>query len=466
MQRPKLHDYQEYARDFIVKIKKGGLFLSMGLGKTLITLDTLYEINPKGHVLIIAPINIAKITWLEEIKKWGYPFRTQSLVLNEKGKKLSKQKREKLYEKAYETEPTVYIINQELVADLIDYYLNNKRKIWPFTTIVVDELQAFKTYNSKRTKALKKVTPYTEYFIGLTGTPTPNGLLDLWSEIYFMDDGKRLGKSMSQYRERYFQPNLIVNNHPVSWKPLSFAENEIYSKIADIVMSIKNPSFKIPDITYNNYKMELDPKDKEKYKKFVKEYVLELDGGIEVTASNAAVLTAKLSQMASGAIYINDKHEYEQVHTKKLEMLEYILDNETTPTLVAYHFKTDLILIEQMLKKKKIKYKIFDGTLDVFNEWNSGELPVMLIQPMSTKYGLNFQDGGHTLIWYTIPWSLETYLQTNARIHRQGQKNPVVIHHLIIKNTIDEKILKALNRKNDDLQSLMDAVNVTLKEAN
>lgn len=457
----KLHDYQEYAKNFIIKNPYSALFLTMGLGKSAITLMALYELNPKGNVLIIAPKNIARSTWLDECEKWQIPIRIKSLITNEKGKDLSKKARLEGYEKIKSSPPTVYLINRELLTDLIDYFAPH----FPFPVVVIDEFQSFKSYSSQRFKALKKVRPQIQRLIGLTGTPTPNSLLDLWAEIYLLDQGRRLGKNISTYREAFFYPTLYVNNHPVAWEPKKEAKRDIYNRISDIVISMESSSLKLPDITYNNLYCHLSEKEETLYKTMAKEQVLTINDE-DIIASNAAVLTGKLSQMASGALYTDENENFKVIHEKKLELLKYILDNTSSPSLVAYYFKSDLIMIENYLKKFKINYSVFDGSREMIARWNNKEIPVMLLQPLSAGHGLNLQNGGSTLIWYTLPWSLEAYLQTNARLYRQGQKNPVVIHHLMTKGTIDEYILKKLNKKDTSQKELLDAVKATINNIN
>lgn len=459
-----LHPYQVQAKEFIKSRPYCGLFLDMGLGKTLITLSALYDLNPKGHVLVIAPKNIARSTWFDEIEKWNIPIRTKSLIVDEEGKGLKKEDRLKLYEEVLNDPPTMYFINRELVVDLVKNRPKVEgEKVWPYPNVVIDEMQSFKTYNSKRFKALQKVRPNIERLIGLTGTPTPNGLMDLWSQIYLMDEGTRLGRNITAYRESFFRPGLHINGYPVEWIPLHWSEDEIHKRISDLVISIKNTNLKLPKCTFNNVFVHMDDKEMAMYNKLMKTSVLEI-GDEQVTAVNTAVLTAKLSQMASGALYVNENHDYEIIHERKLEQCEYIIRNTGSPVIVAYHFKSDLKMIKDYLIKMGHDAQKFDGSPEMIHKWNRGEVPVMLIQPASAGHGLNLQDGGHTLIWYTIPWSLESYLQTNARLHRQGQKNPVVIHHLMTKGTIDRRILKAIDKKDTSQKALLEAVRITIDQ--
>ena len=487
-----LHNYQEYAKDFAITHPYCGLFLTMGLGKTAIILETLWELNPACHVLIIAPKNIARCTWQNEIEKWNMPIRTQSLVVNEKGKDLSKKKRDEILDSIpTNTQGTVYFINRELVPALVKRF---PEQSFPFKIVIIDESQSFKSYSSARFKALKTVRPYIDRLILLTGSPTPKSLEDLWSQIYLLDEGFRLGKNITTYRNTYFDPGLMINNHPVDYRPKPMmiapngkpyldengmvisAETAIYNRISDIVISMKNKYIKLPPITYNDMYAYMSDDEMKRYKNFMKTNVLDLANGDKIEAANAAVLSAKLSQMASGAIYCNTTdengnpipnkdHKYEIVHEHKLELCEYIINNTDSPVIIAYHFKSDLDMLMDYLPKHGIQPVVFDGTPQMEKSWNAKQIPVMLIQPASCGFGLNFQQGGHTLIWYTIPWSLEEYEQTNARIYRQGQTEPVIIHHLMTKGTIDKRILSAVNKKSLSQQDLLNAIEATVEEA-
>lgn len=478
-----LHDYQVYAKDFMLNHPFCGLFLKMGLGKTSIVLEALYELNPTTHVLVVAPKAIARCTWQNEIKKWNLPLRTQSLVLNERQKPLTKKKRDALFD-SIPGNPyaTVYFVNREMVTALVKRFPKSQ---WPFGIVILDESQSFKSYNSERFKALKTVRPYMQRMTLLTGSPTPKGLMDLWSQIYLLDMGERLGKNITAYRTTYFNPGPPVNGYPVDWFPKKQmidpftgnilcddrgipmdAERAIYNRIKDIVISMKNTYIKLPPITYNNVPIQMTPDEYNLYKKFKKESILDLEDGSQIDAANAAVLTAKLSQMASGAIYTDaKKHEYSIIHEHKLEMCEYICNNTDSPVLIAYHFKSDHDMLVNYLKKQGMEPVTFNGTPQMELDWNQGKYPIMLIQPASCGFGLNFQNGGHTLIWYTIPWSLEEYEQTNARIYRQGQTEPVMIHHLLTDNTIDHRILNLIHDKSVTQENLLEAIKAEIQES-
>lgn len=490
------HAYQLFAKQFILTHPYCGLFLDCGLGKTLIVLATLYEINPNGHVLIIAPKNIARSTWIDERDKWNIPIRIKSLLVDEKGKDLKADVRHQMYKDILNEPPTVYLINIEKIPDLIRNLPVNDigQKIWPFPVVVIDESHSFKSYNSTRFTEMQKVRPCISRLIELTGTPTPKDLQDLWPQIFLLDQGLRLGPNITAYRDAFFKAGKIINNHPVDWKPLPGAEQEIYRRISDIVISMKNTQIQLPDIVYNDIFVYMTEEEKALYKEFVKEKVIDVcvntdnntednDGNdstntnnpdekeentISITAANAGVLSLRLSQMASGAIYTDDKHNYALIHEHKAEHCKYIIENTDSPVIIAYHFKSDADIIINYFKKQKnsnITPVIFDGSPEMKKDWNDGKIPVMLLQPASNGKGLNLQYGGHTLIWYTIPWSLEEYIQTTARLYRQGQNHTVIIHHLLTHETIDLKILDAIHHKDVSQNNLLEAVRVTVDDA-
>lgn len=473
MAMPKLplYNYQIVAKDFLVSHPKAGLFLDVGFGKTAVTLATLMELAEKGqisgHILVIAPKSIARSTWIDEMKKWGINANTVSLIVDEKGKQLTKAKREALYADIEKHPSAFYFINREMITNLVDWHKTHK-KPWAFPTVVIDELQSFKSYSAQRFKALKSVETSVTRFIGLTGTPVPNGLMDLWPEIYLMDGGQRLGKTITAYRTTYFYPGLTINGNVVSWRPKIDAEDEIYNKISDLVISIKNPDLKLPNVSYNDVICHMDDDEMAMYKSLMKDQVLDIQTSngedISVEAANAAVLSSKLSQMASGTLYIDDNLNYTVIHQHKLEHLQYIIDNTTSPVLVAYHFKSDKDQIVTYLSERGYDVRPFDGSPEMIHEWNKGKIPIMLLQPASDGRGINIQEGGHTLVWYTIPWSLENYIQTCGRLNRQGQKHPVVIHHLITEGTIDKRILESIKKKDMSEQALLDAVAATLND--
>ena len=433
---------------------------------TSIVLESLWEMNPTHHVLIIAPKNIARCTWVNEIKKWDMNIRTQSLVVNERGKQLTKKKREEIYASIPSSPPTVYFINREMLVQLEKAFPASKNK-WCFPTVIIDESQSFKSYNSERFKVMKKIRPYLQRLILLTGSPQPKGIEDLWPQIYMLDMGQRLGPNISRFRDVYCNPGFIKGptGYPINWTPKYGAEQEIYRKISDIVISMKNKYIQLPPITFNNMYAEMDPDEYKRYKQFMKTSVLELTNGEEIEAANAAVLSAKLSQMASGSIYTDARtHTYELIHTHKLELCEYIINNTNGNVIIAYHFQSEKDMLLKYLNEHDIPTIEFDGSPELESKWNQKQIKCMILQPASCGFGLNLQHGGSTLIWYTLPWSLEHYEQTNARIYRQGQTEPVIIHQLMTKDTIDTRILEAIAKKDLSQQRLINAVEATIKD--
>lgn len=437
----KLHDYQEYAKTWIVEHSHCGLLLDMGLGKTLTTLAAIDEIEnifcEGNKILIIAPKKVADETWSAEIEKWGFDF-TYSKVLGTTKKRVE----------ALEKEADIYIINRENVVWLVEYY---KTK-WPFTFVVIDELSSFKSSKSKRFRALRKVRPKIKRFVGLTGTPAPNSLIDLWPQIYLMDGGQRLETSQTRFKDRYFVPDK--QNGPIvySWALRPNAEEEIYQKIDDICISMKAKDFlKLPPRTDNIVPVSLS--NMRAYKQLERDLVLEFKDQ-EITASNSAVLANKLLQMANGAIYDDDKKVI-SIHDDKLDALENIVEeSQGQPILVFYQYQHDL----ERLKKRFPQAE----ELTTVDKWNSGKIPMLLCHPQSAGHGLNLQKGGHIIVWFGLTWSLEYYQQANARLDRQGQTEPVIIHHLVAKDTVDEKVLRILQGKEKNQNALLEAVKAQL----
>lgn len=470
-----LSPQQRYAADWIKTHPFCGLFLDMGVGKTLATLTALYELNEPYHVLVIAPKNIAYSVWRNEIEKWDLPIRFKSLIVDEKGRDLKPPARYELYQNTLTDQPTVYFINREKMKDLMLHLpqkqAEGKRKpvsVWPFGTVVIDESQGFKSGKSTRFKVLKLAREYIQRMILLTGTPTPRSLEDLWAQVYLLDGGERLGKYITHYRAKWFYPTKIVNDRPVDYKPQPHAEAEIFERISDICVSGKT-NVKLPPLTIEDIDIVLDESTMKRYRKFMTKYVLDpltADGRI-IEASSAGVLANKLSQMASGAIYTPNKDgefkgDYMVVHEHKLDMLEYLLDNTSSNVIVAYHYKSDLAMITERFAKTGRSFAVMDSKPDTIANWNAGKIPVLLLQPASAGHGLNLQHGGHTLIWYTLTWSLEEYQQTNARLYRQGQTQPVTIYRLKAKDTIDSRIAFLLKEKAMSQDSLLEAVKMSI----
>lgn len=444
----KPHSYQEYAIRYIETHPISALLIDMGLGKTSITLtaihNLLFDSFEVCKVLVIAPLRVAKNTWTDEIKKWEHlSTLTYSLIVGNENERLSA-----LNEKA-----DIYIINRENV----DWLVNKSGYKFDFDMVVIDELSSFKNHQSKRFKSLMKVRPLVKRIVGLTGTPSSNGLMDLFAEFKILDMGKRLGYFIGQYRNTYFKPDKMNGPIVYSYKPLPNAENAIYEKISDITVSMKaNEYLKMPELLTSNYVVELSNSEKKQYDEMKKSLVLEITDG-EITASNAASLSNKLCQLSNGAIY-DDEQNIVEIHDRKLDALEDIIESMNgKPLLVAYWYRHDLERIKSRFSVREIK------TSEDISDWNKGEIPVALIHPASAGHGLNLQNGGSTLVWFGLTWSLELYQQTNARLYRQGQKNTVVIQHIITKDTIDEQILKALKKKNKTQSDLIDAVKADLE---
>ena len=443
----KPHSYQEYAIRYIETHPISALLIDMGLGKTSITLtairNLLFDSFEVCKVLVIAPLRVAKNTWTDEIKKWEHlSTLTYSLIIGNENERLSA-----LNEKA-----DIYIINRENV----DWLVNKSGYKFDFDMVVIDELSSFKNHQSKRFKSLMKVRPLVKRIVGLTGTPSSNGLMDLFAEFKILDMGKRLGYFIGQYRNTYFKPDKMNGPIVYSYKPLPNAENAIYEKISDITVSMKaNEYLKMPELVTSNYVAELSDSEKNQYDEMKKSLVLEITDG-EITASNSASLSNKLCQLSNGAIY-DDEQNIVEIHDRKLEALEDIIESMNgKPLLIAYWYRHDLERIKSRFSVREIK------TSEDISDWNDGKIPVALIHPASAGHGLNLQSGGSTLVWFGLTWSLELYQQTNARLYRQGQKNTVVIQHIIAKGTIDEQILKALQRKDKTQSDLIDAVKADL----
>ena len=444
------HPYQEFAKEYMISNPLSALFLEMGLGKTITTLtaidELLYDCFEIRKVLIIAPLRVANSTWPSEIKKWEHlKLLRYSIVTGNESERIQ----------ALTTEAEIYIINRENV----DWLVNKSGVAINFDMLVIDELSSFKSYTSKRFKSLLKIRPYFKRVVGLTGTPSSNGLMDLWAEFRILDFGKRLGRYITHYRNKYFVPDKRNGMIIYSYKPQEDAEQQIYEAINDITISMKScDHLKLPDLIMNEVEVVLEDKEAERYEDFKKEMVMTI-GEEEIDAVNAASLSNKLLQLANGSIYDEDKN-YHIVHDKKMEALEQLIEEANgKPVLIAYWFKADKERIEQRFKVREIQ-----SASDI-EDWNKGEILVGLIHPASAGHGLNLQQGGCTLIWFGLTWSLELYQQTNARLYRQGQNQTVVIHHIITKNTIDEDVMKALKRKERTQEALMSAVKARIGES-
>ena len=443
------HEYQSFATEFIVKNSISALFLEMGLGKSVTTLTAIdklmYDHFEISRVLIIAPLRVAVSTWPSEIEKWNHLNRlSYSVVVGNE-----KERRQALRKKA-----DIYIINREN----IDWLVNKSGFYLEFDMLVIDELSSFKSYSAKRFKSLLKIRPNFKRVVGLTGTPSSNGLMDLWAEFRILDLGQRLGRYITHYRNTYFVPDKRNGMVIYSYKPQDDAEERIYQAIGDITISMKScDHLQMPELIMNEVPVEMDKTDIQRYQKFKKEMVLTLEEK-EIDAINAASLSNKLLQMANGSVYDENKASH-TIHDKKLDALDELIEEANgKPVLVAYWFQSDLERIKKRMKVREIK-----SSQDI-EDWNKAKIPVALIHPASAGHGLNLQTGGAVLIWFSLTWSLELYQQTNARLYRQGQKQTVVIHHLMTKGTIDEDVMKAIKRKERTQEALMSAVKARIGE--
>lgn len=448
-------NYQQYSINHIIDHKASGLFLDMGMGKTVSTLtaiDNLIFLCEVNKVLVIAPLRVAEDTWSTEVDKWDHLKHLKiSKILGTK----------KQREEALNKDADIYVTNRENV----DWLVNECFDSWIWDMVVIDELSSFKSSKAIRFRALKKVRPYFKRIVGLTGTPAPNSLIDLWPQIYLLDGGKRLGKTITGFKDRYFNPGRRNGYVVYNWELKEGAEEEIQNKISDICISMKaNDYLDLPERMDNKVEISLSKKALETYKKLEKELVIEIEEK-DITAANAAVLTNKLLQMANGAIYSESK-EVVNIHDEKLEKLEEIIDTSNGKSvLVFYNFKHDYNRISEMLIKKKISHQTLNISEDI-KKWNDGEIQVALLHPASAGHGLNLQYGGNIIVWFGLTWSLELYQQANARLHRQGQKETVIIHHLIAKGTVDEDVMNALANKEINQNMLLEAVKARLEGYN
>lgn len=442
------HNYQAYSSQFIIDHPESALLLDCGLGKTVITLTALQELMfdrfEVKKPLIIAPLRVCTSSWPEEIKKWDHlKGLTYSVATGPES-----ERKQALRRKA-----DLYIINRENVSWLVE----KSGLPFDYDMLVLDELSSYKSHQSKRFKSLLKVRPKVKRIVGLTGTPSSNGLMDLFAEFRILDMGERLGRYISQYRRNYFLPDKRNAQVIFSYKPLPGAEDAIYKKISDITISMKACDYlKMPKLVMNEVKVTLDPKEQKLYDSLKKDMVVSLKDK-EIDAVNAASLSGKLLQMANGAVYSDDGKAV-QIHNRKLDALEDLIESANgKPVLIAYWFKHDFERIKKRFPVREIK------TDKDIRDWNEGRISLAVLHPASAGHGLNLQAGGSTLIWFGLTWSLELYQQTNARLWRQGQKDTVVIHHIITKGTIDENVMTALNKKNKTQAALIDAVKAQLE---
>lgn len=449
----KPHGYQSYCIQRIITDSAVGLFLDMGLGKTVITLTAVNDLKfnrfQVQRCLVIAPKKVAEATWRKEANKWDHLQHLRiSKILGSESKRL----------RAANTPADVYVINRENVPWLVDHYRND----WKFDMVVVDELSSFKSHKAKRFKSLTWVRPHIKKLVGLTGTPAPNGLMDLWAQIYLLDGGKRLGKTITAYRQAYFHQNTH-GGHFSTFEETQGAAQRINSLISDLCVSMKAEDYiQLPERTDVTVPVVLDTKARAMYDKFEKEMFLEIDED-SLDAGTAAVLSNKLLQMCNGAVY--GENGVIHVHDCKIEaFMELVEAAQGQPMLVFYNFKHDLDRLKKALGRTKLRCGELKTAEDI-DRWNNGELNILLAHPASAAYGLNLQTGGSHIVWFGLNWSLELYQQANARLYRQGQKDKVIIHHLVVENGADELVMSALESKDHTQDALLEALKAKIKEA-
>lgn len=429
-----LHEYQNFCVDKILEQNNVGLFLDMGLGKTLITLTSIQELMYArfliDKVLVIAPKKVAEATWQNEIKKWPeFKNLRFSTILGNQKQRI----------KAIHAPADVYIINRDNIVWLVEYFKNK----WPYEMVVADEFTSFKNHESKRFKALASVKPHIKRFLGLTGTPSPNGLLDLWAQVYLLDGGERLGRSFYAYRNNFFDGDYMGYNYTAK----DNTNSEVTERISDICISMKADDYlTLPDVVENIIPVVLDSKAQKQYDTLERQAVLEIENADDIDATSAAALSNKLLQLANGAVY-DENHKWHEIHNAKIEVfLETLEQLNGKSALVFYNFQHDRDRILKTLEKTKCKVRVLKTPQDQ-EDWNSGKIDVLLTHPASSAYGLNLQQGGNHVIWFGLNWNYELYAQANKRLHRQGQKEKVIIHHLVTQGTRDGDVMEALKRK-------------------
>lgn len=451
----KPYAYQEYAQNEIIEKPNIGLFLDMGLGKTVITLTALHDLKfnrwAVNKILIIAPKKVAEDTWQVEAQKWQHlqDFRVVGVL----GSATQR-------ENALATPADIYVINRENTQWLVQYYGRN----WPFDTVVLDESSSFKNHQAKRFRALRTVRPRINRLIELTGTPNPHGLMDLWSQVFLLDGGQRLGRTVSVYRDMYFVPDKRNRTTIFSYAPKDGAEQEIHRLISDICISMKAADYlDLPDFITEDVPVVLDDKAQKAYRKLEREAVLQIDEDT-ITANTAAALSGKLLQLCNGSVYGED-HEVIPVHDCKIEaFLEVVEQLKGQHALVCYYFNHDRDRLLQALDKTGLRVRVYKDYRDK-EDWNAGNIDILLVHPASCGYGLNLQDGGHYLIWFGLTWNLEEYLQMLKRLHRQGQKFPVTSIRLIVKGGRDEDVIQSLEAKDDAEERLLQSLKVRIRAA-
>jgi len=447
LNRNLLHQYQLNAIEYIKRTPKCALWMDMGLGKTITTLTALNDLKyylETKKVLIIAPLRVAHHTWPDEIKAWSHIDLSFTVIKGNPAKRLELLK----------DDSDIHIINREQVVWLVEHF----KKKFPYDTVVIDESSSFKALSSKRFRKLRSVCRIPFRIIELTGTPAPNGLLDLWPQMYLLDQGDRLGRTMGSYKSNYFVSDYMG----YSFTPRKGSSEKIYKKLDDICTTLSAKDYlDMPSKINNMIKVQMPQKARKVYSELEKDFLFFMENEEAITAANSAVLVGKLLQLTSGAIYINDEKDYEAYHNEKLEALAEIIEEAAgEPILVAYNFKHEK---ERILKKFKQAVPI-ERLKDPISSWNNKEVPVLLVHPASAGHGLNLQKGGHIAVWFGLTWSLELYQQFNARLHRQGQEKPVFIHHIICEDSADEQVVEALNSKSFNQNELLKALKRKLKK--
>ena len=447
------HDYQKYTIEYILQHPVAAVILGLGMGKTVCSLTAIeqlmYDSFEISKVLIVAPLRVAKVTWSDEIKKWDHLQHLRyAVAVGSEEERLA----------ALQSDADIYIINRENLQWLIE----KSGMPFEYDMVVLDELSSFKNWQSKRFRAFMKVRPKVKRVIGLTGTPSSNGMMDLFAEFKCLDMGKRLGRFITQYRNAYFKPDRTNGQIVYSYQLLPDAEQQIYDRIADITVSLKAMDhLKMPELISTRYPVYMDEEEKKKYDQLKADLILPYKDQDNITAANAAALSGKLCQMANGAVY-SDEREVAHIHDRKLDALEDIIEAAQGPILVCYWYKHDLERIIKRLEELKVDYGCISSESSI-RMWNAGKMQVGLIHPASAGHGLNLQSGGHVIVWFGLTWSLELYDQTNARLWRQGQQaETVVVQHLVTAGTIDERILDALQHKEQSQNALIDAVKAEL----
>ena len=451
--RFKPHAYQRYCIDYIKTHPISALFLDMGLGKTVTTLTALRDLMLDdmfvSKVLVIAPLRVARDTWPAEVEKWDHLHDLDvSVIVGTVRERTA----------ALNHNAMVYVINRENVKWLVEYYEKNGLR-WDFDCVVIDELSSFKNHQAQRFKWLRKIRPFVKRWIGLTGTPTSNGLMDLWAEIGILDGGERLGRFIGRFRDAYFKAGAMNPQTGVvfSYIPRPGAEEQIYERISDITISMKALDYlDMPECVYVNHEVEMSKPERKLYDQLKTDLIIPTEDG-DIDARNAAALSNKLLQMSNGAVY-DENGDARVIHSRKLEMLDDLIESANgQPVLIAYWFKHDRARILDHLIEAGYDPRDIRESGDI-KDWNAGKIPVALIHPAGAGHGLNIQDGGHILIWFGLTWSLELYQQTNARLWRQGQSNTVTIHHIVTRGTMDERVLAALETKNVTQEKVINAV--------